>query len=217
MKKALVAIAGLALFCGAMVSPLAVAGASEAPRVGEQVDAGGDCVTRSLVSLLRAADGSAKEADVFQPGDTVTVVGYGFKPCREYEMYIQPYVTGVHVTEGDQLDPALDPGGLAPLTVNSGPMGVIGPVDLWTVPPEGYAGTYWEIVADYAGVDCGGVGIYNADEDGLDAVCLDREGFVVVPEAPTIVLLSLSLLVFGGVYVARKRNSLHGWCRRSIH
>jgi hypothetical protein len=168
------------------------------------------CVERQLVSMLGYRDGLPIEVDEFEPGDTVVVVGYGFKPCRGYDLYIQPYSEGAHVAEGDILDPSLDPSGAAPRHVTSSAAGTIGPVELWQIPAEGYQNTYWEIVADDVGKDCGGAGIYDSASDGLDAVALGEEGFRIVPEAATIVLFSIALAGLGGVFVIKRRR--HAGC-----
>ncbi len=168
------------------------------------------CQPRTLLSIVGGSgdgdtDAMPTEVDAFSPGETVAVVGYGFTPNREYELYIQPYEMNLYVDEGDTLDPLLDPSGTAPKQVTSDAYGVIGPVDLWAIPSSGQEGTYWEIVADDVGSGCTGGGIYNAAEDGLDALALDEEGFYVVPEALTIVLFSLGLVGVGGYYAIRRR------------
>jgi hypothetical protein len=165
------------------------------------------CHPRTLVSgIIESTPPFAfVPTDEFNPGDTVAVYGYGFLPDEPYDMYIQPYEMNLHVDEGDTLDSVADPRLVSPQPVISSGLGEIGPVVLWAIPASGYELTYWEIVADDTGASCSGSGMYNAAEDGLDALALNEEGFYVVPEALTIVLFSLGLVGVGGYYFVRRR------------
>ncbi len=149
--------------------------------------------------------------DQIPPCEWVYVWGYGFEFCQDYEIYIQPYEECHSVVEGQVLDHTLsaalgypDPG-TGPVIVHIGEDGTFGPVKLFDV-PEGLYCTYWEIVADKIGAGHE-AGIYNACEDGLDAVACDEYGFHIVPEALTLILLSTGLVGLGGYYGLRRKRS----------
>jgi hypothetical protein len=141
--------------------------------------------------------------DEFVPCQDVYVWGCGFIPGMEYMIYIQPYEEGVAVAEGQPLDPAGgDPLGYTPMPVVAEPDGTIGPVLLFHASEE-HICMYWEIVADAMGA--GQPGMYNAADDGLDAVALNEYGFHIVPEALTIILLGGGLAGLGSYVAARRR------------
>jgi hypothetical protein len=157
--------------------------------------------------------------DEFVPCEWVWVWGYGFEYCQWYEIYIQPYAEGVSVAPGQPLDHALS----APLGYPEGPRGVlvhvaedgtIGPVPLFHASEE-HICMYWEIVADKVPAPPGedgedtatNPGIYDPNEDALDAVALDEYGFHVFPEALTIMLFGVGLASLSGYVLVRKRKS----------
>jgi hypothetical protein len=176
-----------------------------ASRVFEPV--GGDmevCPAVERVLMSGVMDPDFVEKDTFQEGETVCVYGEGFDSSAGYTLWIQPYVQGVAVAEGDSLDLTACPTGFVPMAMASNADGTIGPVALWPIPAGAELDTYWEIVADRVGPGAL-AGQYNSLEDGLDAVALDEYGFYVVPEVMAIVLFSLGLCGLGGYYVIRRR------------
>jgi len=69
---------------------------------------------------------------------------------------------------------------------------------------------YWEIVADKVNPDgdtdvATNPGIYDPNEDALDAVALDEYGFHVFPEALTIMLFGVGLASLSGYVLVRRR------------
>jgi len=153
--------------------------------------------------------------DEFVPCEWVWVWGYGFEFCQWYEIYIQPYEECHSVVEGQELDHMLsEPLGyppVEPIRVHVAEDGTIGPIELFHV-PEGLECTYWEIVADKIPPPAGNdgdigtmPGIYNSDEDGLDAIACEEWGFHIIPEALTIVLVGVGLAGLGGYVVLRRR------------
>jgi hypothetical protein len=139
--------------------------------------------------------------DEFETCEMLYVWGYGFEYCQWYRLWIQPYEAGAHVAPGDAIDPSAVPPGFAPVEVHIDEEGHFGPIALWHVSAE-YC-QYFEIVADMMGSD--NEGVYNPDEDGLDAVCLGEWGFHIYPEGLTIILLALGLAAVGGYLVVRRR------------
>jgi hypothetical protein len=189
------------------------------------------CEPRTLVSLKgelpQETDGAAdsiyqppyppgfEPCDEFKPCEWVWVWGYGFEYCQWYEIYIQPYEPGVSVAPGQPLDHALSaPLGypeIEPVIVHVAEDGTIGPVRLFHAKEE-HICMYWEIVADKVpgpgdnGADIAtNPGIYDPNEDGLDAVCLEEYGFHVFPEALTIALFGLGLAGLSGYVLVRRR------------
>jgi hypothetical protein len=157
--------------------------------------------------------------DEFEPCEWVWVWGYGFEYCQWYEIYIQPYQEGVSVAPGQPLNHAHS----APLGYPEGPRGIlvhvaedgtIGPVPLFHASEE-HICMYWEIVADKVPAPPGedgedtatNPGIYDPNEDALDAVALDEYGFHVFPEALTIMLFGVGLASLSGYVLVRKRKS----------
>jgi hypothetical protein len=161
-----------------------------------------NCGAKELVSV----DLTYSPKDEFAPGEGIYVQGTGFTAGQDYMIYIEPYMEGIAVMEGQPLDPA---GGTPlgypmPIIVPAAGDGSIGPVYLAT-PTAANIDTYWEIVAD--DMTSGIPGVYNAAEDGLDAIALDEAGFHVVPEALTIILLGAGLAGLGGYMVVRRRKT----------
>jgi len=152
--------------------------------------------------------------DEFGLGEWVWVWGYGFEHCKWYRIWIQPYAEDpCNVVEGqvlllDQCPPGFPPDGI-PIEVETGGDGTFGPIPIWQVPEDTtLICTLWEIVADKMNVEPGDdydEGMYNADEDGLDAVACEGWGFHIFPEVLTIILLSLGLACIGGYWVVRRR------------
>jgi len=149
------------------------------------------------------------ECDEFMPCEWVWVWGYGFETCQTYRIWIQPYEECTSVTEGQPLDEGLCPEGFPDggewVEVHIDEDGKFGPVPIWHVQGELYIP--WEIVADKMNVEPGDdydEDIYNADEDGLDAVACGEWGFHIYPEGLTIVLVSLGLAAVGGYLVVRR-------------
>lgn len=140
--------------------------------------------------------------DEFVPCEWLWVWGYDFEYCQWYRIWIQPYEEGAHVAPGDAIDPAAVPPGFVPVEVHIAEDGTFGPIELWHV--DGEYCEYWEIVADKIGPDHQ-EGIYNPDEDGLDAAALGKWGFHIIPEGLTIILLTLGLACLGGYLVLRRR------------
>ena len=160
------------------------------------------CGGKELVSGL---PGQVPKDD-FLPGEDVYVWGTGFMAGMEYMIYIQPYVPNTEVYEGQPLDAGAGAplGYMTPLVVVANADGTIDPQYLFTAAPE-HICMYWEIVADAMGA--GYPGIYNAADDGLDAVALEDYGFHVIPEALTIILLGGGLAGLGGYVAARRRRN----------
>ena len=142
--------------------------------------------------------------DEFMPCEMLWVWGEG-DPChfcQWYTIWIQPYEEGVHVFNGDVIDPLAVPPGFVPVDVHIDELGRWGPIELWHV--DGEYCELWEIVADKW--DEGTVGVYDCDWDMLDAVCCAEWGFHIYPEGLTIILVSLGLLAVGGyILVVRRR------------
>jgi hypothetical protein len=155
--------------------------------------------------------------DEFVPCEWVYVWGYGFEPGQSYEIYIQPYEEGVSVAPGQPLDHALSdplgypaagpPGIIVPVAAD----GTIGPVPLFHASEE-HICMYWEIVADKVNPDgdtdvATNPGVYDPNEDALDAVALGEYGFHVFPEALTIMLFGVGLASLSGYVLVRRRKS----------
>jgi hypothetical protein len=154
--------------------------------------------------VLISGTASIVPQDEFAPGEDIYVWGTGFVPDQDYMIYIEPYVAGAEVFEGQALNPAGGaPLGYAPIIVPAAGDGTLGPAYLAT-PAPGNFDTYWEIVADDLS---GSAGIYNAAEDGLDAIALEEYGFHIVPEALTIILLGAGLAGLGSYMAVRRRKT----------
>jgi hypothetical protein len=193
----------------------------------------GPCFAPVLVSLvgpppveadMEASDSAPPEPppgfeprDEFVPCEWVYVWGYGFEPGQSYEIYIQPYEEGVSVAPGQPLDHALSaalgypaagpPGIIVPVAAD----GTIGPVPLFHASEE-HICMYWEIVADKVNPDgdtdvATNPGVYDPNEDALDAVALGEYGFHVFPEALTIMLFGVGLASLSGYVLVRRRKS----------
>jgi hypothetical protein len=150
-------------------------------------------------------------SDEFEPCEWVWVYGYGFEFCQWYQIYIQPYEECNSVSPEQPLDHALSaplgyPPVSGPIEVHIEPDGTFGPVPLFHV-PEGLECTYWEIVADKIGPGHQ-EGIYNPDEDGLDAIACNEPGFHIVPELLSGLLLAVGFASLGGyAWLRRRRES----------
>lgn len=156
------------------------------------------------------------DKDLFNLGDSVYVTGGGFDPGSEYDLWVQPYQENLHVTPGDPILPEECPFGETPVQVVVADDGTFEgqPILLWDIPQDADL-EYWEIVADRVGVNTQ-AGIYNSDEDALDACSLMDEGFRVYPELPTYALFAIGIVGLAGIggYLARRRTSCHIPTRR---
>ena len=168
-----------------------------------RIDAGGpwvvDCddawieIPSNMVVV--SLDENGDPTDEFLPGSILCVDGLGFIAGETYDIWIVPYEQCTHVTCGDELASLGGPGLMATVTADAtGAFRVC--VDL---PPELEVCTLWEIVADNQ--SC----YFHCGYDGLDAFSCDEWGFHIYPEAMTILLLSLGLVVMGGYYTLRRR------------
>ena len=116
------------------------------------------------------------------------------------------------IVEGQVLDPDLCPPGFPPggepIEVYIDEDGTFGPILIWHVPEDPTLKcTLWEIVAERM-AEGHPEGFCNADEDGLNAVACDEPGFHILPEALTIIVLSLGLAGLGDYFVARRRKEI---------
>lgn len=182
----------------------------------------GELATRTVVSGKMVSEGGeASEAyppgfvpcDDFVPGDQVWAYGYGFEYPRSYQIWIQAYTEGELVASGGALDPASCPYGFDPVNdpvaVDTAEDGTFGPTRIWDVPQgQVLAYGYWEIVADRTDEGAANTGFYDPEEDGLDAVTLDKPGIHVLSEALTIVLVSVVLVGLLGYQAVRKRTGM---------
>ena len=142
------------------------------------------------------ADGNPKEQ--FAPGQTVHVWGNGLPGSTEYKLWIQ----NEGVSEGGTLNTGEDPS-QAQETNTTDSSGTLAVTEIWAI-DQGASVTYdeWDIVADNQ--DAGTVGMYNDADDAIDSAA--TAGITApVPEAATIILFSIGLLVLAGYVWLRKR------------
>ena len=143
------------------------------------------------------ADGNPKEK--FLPGESVYVWGNGLPGSTNYMLWIQDE----GVSEGKTLDAGEDPSAAQETNATDG-SGTLAVTEIWAI-GAGASVTYeqWDIVADKQN-DGTNTGKYNAASDGIDSASV--AGFVApVPEAATVVLFAVGLVVLAGYVWTRKR------------
>ena len=151
-------------------------------------------------ATITSCNSSGDEMNQFAPGQSVYVSGSGLEPNTDYKIWIQDDP----VSGGDSLVPGEDDSG-SQETVTTGGSGNFGPTEIWAI-PAGASITHheYDIVVDKQG-EGGNTGKLNFASDGIDSTTV--AGIVApIPELPTVILLSVGLLVLMGYIQLRRKN-----------
>jgi hypothetical protein len=156
-----------------------------------------------LQSVITSCTQAGNEMNQFAPNTSVYVKGSGLDPNTNYNIWIQ----NDPVDEGKTLATGEDPSG-AQETVTTGPgngnpLGGFPAMEIWPIPQsEPITHHPYDIVVDKVG---GGEGTYSSTSDGIDSTTV--AGIVApVPELPTVILLSIGLLVLVGYIQLKRKN-----------
>ena len=141
-------------------------------------------------------------------------------PQGIYNVWVVGYQEGLRVSDGQWLDLLGEPGQIfkdsegnptpsdtgVPYTVTANHAGQVNRTLVYIVPDDAVVGSPWEIVLDDGDNNSDGHPFFDKYKDGLDAYETGDYGFVVTPELPTAILLSLGLVGLGGYLgVTRRR------------
>ena len=155
--------------------------------------------TFDLPKKVISCDSGGTEKDSFVPGDKAYIKALGLSPSTNYTVWIQVNP----VNESDSLVLGEDPSPSQENVTTDANGNNLSSVLIWSIPSEAPATcTEYDIVLDNQ--DAGTVGTYNAADDAIDSATV--AGILApVPEAPTIVLFSVGLLVLAGYSWLRRK------------
>lgn len=150
--------------------------------------------------VITSCNQAGGEVNQFAPGESVYAKGSGLESGTQYKIWIQDDPVG----EGDSLDTDEDDSGSQEDVTTDG-SGDFGPTAIWAIPgDEPVTHHEYDIVVDKQG-DGADTGKYNSASDGIDSTTV--AGIVApVPELPTIILLSIGLLVLVGYIQLKRKN-----------
>lgn len=173
----------------------------------------------TIPTVTSYPDGESSEANDFKPGDEVWIDAI-WLPQGIYNVWVVGYQEGLRVSDGQWLDLLGEPGQIfkdsegnptpsdtgVPYTVTANHAGQVNRTLVYIVPDDAVVGSPWEIVLDDGDNNSDGHPFFDKYKDGLDAYETGDYGFVVTPELPTAILLSLGLVGLGGYLgVTRRR------------
>ncbi|MDY6833208.1 MAG: hypothetical protein SVY53_00180 [Chloroflexota bacterium] len=171
------------------------------------------CVGTVSANGNMSCDDQGDTLDEFKPMDfggpnEVYIQADGLSNNAKYDVWIVEYKEGVVACPWQLLD-KLGGVGFTGVVVETDGSGTIknAPVLVWTVPNgTGYVGNYYEIVLDKHPTSSSvqGNGIFDEDDDVLDAIDISEPGFKVMPELPTVLLLGLGLVGVGTYFGIRR-------------
>ena len=153
-------------------------------------------------ATITSCNSSGDEMNQFAPNQSVYVKGSGLDANTQYKIWIQDNA----VAGGDTLVDGENPStALTPKNVTTNASGNFGPEKIWGIPGDAPITHYeYDIVVDKQD-EGGNTGKLNFASDGIDSTTV--AGIVApVPELPTIILLSIGLLVLAGYIQLRRKN-----------
>lgn len=153
-------------------------------------------------ATITSCDASGNEMNQFIPDQSVYVKGSGLDAGTNYTIWIQDD----SVKGGDAIVAGEDPSSPAGDLVTTNGSGAFAPTEIWAIPANASITHHeYDIVVDKQD-EGGNTGKLNFASDGIDSTTV--AGFVApVPELPTIILLSIGLLVLVGCVMRNNRKS----------
>ena len=155
------------------------------------------------VPTITSCNSGGSEMNQFAPNTSIYVKGSGLEATTQYRIWLQDNP----VSSGDAINTSEDPSAEKGNSVTTDINGSFGPTAIWAI-PVGAPITHheYDIVVDKQN-DGEHTSKFNSASDGIDSV--SAAGIVApVPELPTVILLSIGLLVLVGYIQLRKKNKV---------